>query len=127
MAGSISLFFVFQGNKVPYNSYIVSNECFLEVDSIPSFPVRINNGDDIVFQCNAAGASSPIQGLKVGPCTWDSSQKGGRIRILDARAGEKDFYVAYGRWGWKWYLLPMRSAKQESAVFDIEMKTLVEL
>lgn len=128
MAGTISLFFVLQNDKTVYNCYGDGTNFFIAVNNKEAVRTLLGGTPKkIVYHCSAAGASCPTLRLNTGAASWDSSQTGSRLRLLDARAGKKDFYVAYGQWGWKWYLLPMRSAKQESAVFDIEMKTLVEL
>ena len=82
---------------------------------------------DLEYLADVSGARIDSIGLSIRPGVWDAEQPGTLLRMLDARPGEKDFYVAYGQWGWKWYLLPMRSVLCTEAVFDFEEKVLVEL
>jgi hypothetical protein len=127
MEGAISLFYVLQNDKTVYNCYSNGPMICIDVNQINAGSAPLGNAKKVVFYCSAAGASCPIQGLNTGAASWDSSQTGSRLRLLDARTGKKDFYVAYGRWGWKWFVLPMRSALNTEAVFDFEQKVLVEL
>ena len=85
---------------------------------------------EIEFENNAWGGDYRNLGLantETGAIYWDSAQPGGILRLLDIRPGAKDFYVSQGRWGHKWYLLPMKSPCDTTAVYDVEAKTLVEL
>lgn len=126
-SGDASSFFVFQDGNTPYNCYVVSS--FIEVVNNQGEHKHSNMAQNSVveFHADSGGARVLTHGIGVGPCNWDSSRTGERLRLLDTRNGEKDFYVAYGQWGWKWYLLPMRSVLNTAAVFDFEEKVLVEL
>lgn len=131
-ANYISLFFVFQNNKAVCNCYVsqTSLGTALEIQTnalvkarslVSTFPL------DVEFCADGNGAKCVRQGIQTGPFTWDSSLPGTRLRLLDTRQGRKDFYISYGQWGHKWYLLPMRSALNTEAVFDFEERALIEL
>lgn len=131
----VGFFAVFQGDAVVYNSYtnIQNNTVELAYADTPG-SYRIANSKplksypvEVLVECDASGMRAPLHDVVTPPTCWDSDKPGRRLLILDVRNSDKNFFVSYGQWGWKWYLLPMRSAKQESAVFDIEMKILVEL
>lgn len=126
-----SFFYVFQLDTPAYNCYYNPWRGTLELES------NVNPGSPVARSCttpvlvnltiNADGASLPDFNLKVPTCKWDSLSAGERLRIIDARPGEKDFFHSYGKWGRKWFVLPMRSVLCTEAVFDFEEKVLVEL
>lgn len=134
--GVASFFFVFQDQKIAYNAYIAyspgvqrnalqlqyrkTGENHTIVDSSPvDYPVELE------YRADKNG--SRIGSISTSLTEWNSEQPGERLRILDQRAGAKQFILAHGSWGYKWYLLPMSSALKTDAVFDFEAKTLVEI
>lgn len=130
-SGSSSFFYVIQGGSVRYNSY--GFKAILYFDSMVdgknlsksvSFPL----GQLLEISASSSGISEKKLNFSQPRCDWDASAQIDRIRILDARNGEKDFYISHGQWGIKWYLLPMKSVAADSvAVFDFEQKVLVEI
>lgn len=125
--GNSSFFFVFQNNRAVYNCYLGNNSLEIQTDANVCFNRKEATPFTLIFHCGKDGAFCPLQGGSAPPATWDSSVSGTRLRILDARNGTKRFCVTYGQWGYKWYLLPMKSAGLTTAVFDVEAKVLVEL
>lgn len=62
------------------------------------------------------------------PHAWAYGETGGRLRILDGRNGEKDFFYSRGDFGQiKWFVHAMRSVTNSVSVFDFNAKVLVEL
>lgn len=81
--------------------------------------------DKAQITCTVAGSVGTVEIPDTS--LWIPGKTMGRIRLLDTRNGQKDFFYSCGDFGQiRWFLLPMRSVKQEAAVYDIEMKTLVE-
>lgn len=139
-AGAASFFFVFQNSPVFYNGFMTDNgdivlgiqsffNNFVNAGFAPNYSAAQAYPWEVILSADSTGIrTAGKEVVQLGPCDWDSTQPGARLRILDARKGEKDFYVAHGAWGWKWYLLPMRSPiGSVEAVFDFEEKVLVEL
>ena len=127
-SGQASFFFVFQFGETAYNCYyakpyleLLSNFNNTSVGPHISPPFIVN------MTIDADGARLPDFDMAVPACKWDSTSAGARLRIVDGRNGEKDFFHSYGRWGRKWFVLPLRSALNTEAVFDFEEKVLVEL
>lgn len=128
--GNMSLFFVNQNGYSVYNCYKIDNYVEMQNSYGPGAARHVSVTPeylDLEYLADVSGARIDSIGLSISPGVWDAEQPGTLLRMLDARPGEKDFYVAYGQWGWKWYLLPMRSVLCTEAVFDFEEKVLVEL
>lgn len=129
--GNGSFFYVFQNGGTVYNAYgLELSNCRLELqrdDGAQLEAVQQDYPVKVEFFASQTGAAYPSYGLSVSPAVWNPLLPGSRLRILDARNGVKDFHVSHGQWGWKWYLLPMRSVLSTEAVFDFEEKVLVEL
>ena len=127
-SGIGSYFFVFQGGIPKYNCYSTDVSAEISADnSILSAQKIIKAPYMVEIFADSDGCKWPSLNLTSPPCSWDAGIPGARLRILDARNGEKEFYVSHGQWGYKWYLLPMRSVFNTVAVFDCEEKVLVEL
>ena len=126
-SGNASFFFLFQKGKVVYNCYFGDIGLEVEANAKVWFSSKVQTPFTIIFHCGKDGAFCPLQNASTPPATWDPTAPGTRLRILDARNGTKRFCVAYGQWGYKWFLQPMKSAGLTTAVFDVEAKTLVEL
>ena len=127
-SGQASFFFVFQFGEVVYNCYYGTQ--YLELASnFNNAPVALRISPPFILNMtiDADGARLPDFDMAVPACEWDSTSAGARLRIVDARNGEKDFFHSYGRWGRKWFVLPLRSALNTEAVFDFEENVLVEL
>lgn len=132
----VSFFSGFQGassenEAFVYNSYW-NQYSRLEIESKGNSTVRLPRelsaeGEDVVFRCDATGASFPNQGLTQRAAGFDASASFNRVRILDTRPGQKYFYVSKGCWGVRWYVLPMRSVSASTAIYDIAGTVLVEL
>lgn len=124
----ISLFYVFQNGEDMYNIFTQGSMLALRCrqgGKLLKLDVDITTNPVISMRIDADGLSSNYGILP--PSSWDSLLPGSRLRLLDARNGQKDFHVSYGAWGHKWYLLPMKSPCDTSAVYDVEAKVLVEL
>lgn len=126
-----SFFFVIQNDLPVYNCFAAPEgsgcRLFLAKQEDESHVKYIKYPVTVELYADSTGASIISQKMNILPAAWNSALPATRLRILDARAGEKDFYVAHGQWGWMWYLLPMRSVTKSEAVFDFEEKALVEL
>ncbi len=131
-ANYASFFFVFQNDMAVCNCYVAQSASgpVLEVATnastlgrvyVSSFPIEVE------FCTDENGARCIRPGIQLRPFSWDAALPGARLRLLDARQGKKDFYISYGQWGHKWYLLPMRSVLNTKAVFDFEESVLIEL
>lgn len=133
-SGQASLFFVFQNGHVVYNAFIDvvgGGEKFIEyyngrgvvyVSVFEMFPLLL------IFTADSTGGRYiESSNLESPAAVFDESQPCERLRLLDARDSEKDFYVTQGSWGLRWYVLPMMSVARLQAVFDFEQKVLVEI
>lgn len=127
-SGIASYFFVFQGSRQKYNCYSAPYGVEIQADGGTVSAQKFMDPPYMVeIFADSDGCKWPLQDISSPPCSWDAGIPGARLRILDARNGEKEFYVSHGQWGYKWYLLPMRSVFNTVAVFDCEEKVLVEL
>lgn len=126
-SGYASYFYVLQFGRTAYNCY--SSIYSIELESNNGYRAVKNGAPPFIVNLaiDADGARLPDFDIAVSACGWDSTRAGERLRIIDARNGEKDFFHSYGRWGRKWFVLPLRSALNTEAVFDFEEKVLVEL
>ena len=127
-SGYISLFYIFQNNEDMYNIFTQGKMLSLrsrQGENLFKLDADITKEPLISVHIDADGLSSNYGA--VSPSSWNPLLPGSRLRLLDARNGEKDFHVSYGAWGHKWYLLPMKSPCDTTAVYDVEAKTLVEL
>jgi hypothetical protein len=133
-SGEASFFFVFQNDHVVYNAFSSlawGGKIFIEfyngVDIGSAEKEWAQNGMAI-FTADSTGARYiEPSNLESPAAFFDESQPCSRLRLLDARGGEKDFYVTHGSWGLRWYVLPMQSVARLQAVFDFEQKVLVEI
>lgn len=123
-----SFFFVFQNNNAVYNAYCASGRKHLKSNTSPDIVEDDSSLPKMAeLDISELGAAYRNSSMAVTPCNWKSDTKGARLRLLDSREGEKDFFVSYGACGLKWYLLAMRSVLSTEAVFDFEAKVLVEI
>ena len=132
----VSFFAGFQGpshsgESAVYNSYFIQS-LRLEIEAKGHPTVRRSlelpsEGEVVVFQCDATGASFPTHALTQKAAGFDASASYNRVRILDTRPGQKYFYVSKGCWGMRWYVLPMSSVSDSTAIYDIAGMVLVEL
>lgn len=100
--------------------YIINEKSTtLREPNVVSYPRNVE------YSANVNG--SWLNNLSGPGIVWNPDITSVRIRILDRRQGVKEFFVAHGFWGYKWYLLPMCSPLKTDAVFDFEAKTLVEI
>lgn len=133
-SGNASFFFVLQNGHIVYNAFAGSSYGGL-------YNIQYYNGVKVVniekakaqfelfiFTADSTG-SRYIEppNLESPASVFDESQPCEKLRLLDARNGEKDFYVTHGSWGLRWYVLPMMSVARLQAVFDFEQKVLVEI
>ncbi len=127
-SGKISLFYVFQNDEDMYNIFTQGSILSLRSrrgGNLLKLDADITKNPEISVRIDADGLKSNYGALL--PASWNSLLSGSRLRLLDARSGQKDFHVSYGTWGHKWYLLPMKSPCDTTAVYDVEAKALVEL
>lgn len=138
----VSFFYVFQNGTLVYNAYTTrpyytdrhllrlnyknANGGEVTVDwkgEIPpntTYEYRANSTGSAYYDANGVCISTP-QSL------WKEDEAGSRLRIVDARMGPKGFIVTYGKWHYEWYVLPMKSPAQTTAIFDVVTDTLVEI
>lgn len=126
--GDASFFYVLQFGVTAYNCYFGGDAIGLE-SNLSNGPIFQHVAPPFFLNLtiDADGARLQDSDTAVPACRWDSASAGERLRIIDARNGEKDFFHSYGRWGRKWFVLPLRSALNTEAVFDFEEKVQVEL
>lgn len=139
--GIASFFYVMQNKVIGYNFYVSVPVALgrqqLDLQYSKNAQTQLfreyNKWDyplEVEFMVSEDGASVWgdgalfMSGLRT---EWKPGAAGGPLRLLDARKGQKEFYVSHGTWGHKWYLLPMKSVTKVDAVFDVETNTLVEL
>lgn len=126
-SGNASFFYVLQFGATAYNCYYGGISIGLESNTSNTVYQYDNPPLFLNLAIDADGARIQDFDMAVPACKWDSTSAGERLRIIDARNGEKDFFHSYGRWGRKWFVLPMHAVTNSEAVFDFEEKVLVEL
>lgn len=133
-SGEASFFYVFQNGHIVYNAFFHRGDggrIYIQYyDGRVSTEIRQDIGrmGMAIFTADSTGAIYiEPSGIESPAAVFDESQPCSRLRLLDARDGEKDFYVTQGSWGLRWYVLPMQSVARLQAVFDFEQKVLVEI
>ena len=129
-SGIASFFYVFQNEASAYNCPLTLNGLQLNSNTDPDVWVTAKDSAlpmmvELVIDSMAARYIS--HDISCAKCTWNPVQNGHTMRIVDARAGVKDFFFSYGMWDREWFVLPMRSATAPGALFEFEDKILVEL
>ena len=136
--GLVSFFYILQGQNDSYANVFIHS-----FDSTPRrFRLRMQsltqNSKDFAYEYPSQikvfmkdGFLNCTDGNTTGAFeidgVFDYSQKITRMRIADARNGQKRYRYSYGNFSVKWFVHAMRSITSSSALFDFEGKVLVEL
>ena len=129
ISGQFSLFFAFQGNDAPYNVYgAVGSTAQTQTVGIQLMQIREKvNPYDIIEYTVADGMQGAASLNLWQEVVWDDSTAISSLRIIDSRAGNKEFFVSVGYLGMAFCAVPVRSVLGNTGVFDFEQKTLIEL
>lgn len=129
ISGKFSLFYAKQGNDVPYNVYgEVGSSAQTQTVGTQIKKIREKvNPYDIIEYTVADGMQGDASLNLWQEVEWKDSAAISPMRIIDSRAGNKEFFVSVGYLGMAFCAVPVRSVLGNTGVFDFEQKTLIEL